>query len=401
MARRLTDLAVRAIRPRATYFEVVDGTSGLRLAVFPSGARSWLVRYRRPDTKKPAKLTIGKYPATPLSAARIRAAEARAAVAAGTDPGEDKKRARADAEQAEINRRGDAVELHVRQHLERQRREVVDSTWRQARLALEDEAIPAWRGRPVGTITRRDVRELVEKIAETRGPIAGNRAFGHVRRFFSVLVERDIITASPCTGLKRPTKDEPTRERVLSAAEIKALWHALDTVGGPVCAAIRLLLLCGQRRSEVALMRWSEIDGDTWQLSGARTKNGKAHTVPLSRQALAVIEQQPKISGCDLVFTSGGKPANFSRVKIEIDKIMRPETPWVVHDLRRSVASHMAALGVALPTIEKVLNHASGSFAGIVGVYQKHDFAAEKRDALARWGDFVERTVQGEERARS
>jgi integrase len=395
MARRLTDLAVRAIRPRAAYFEVVDGTSGLRLAVFPSGARSWLVRYRRPD-KRPAKLTIGKYPATPLSAARIRAAEARAAVAAGTDPGESKKRARTSAQEAEASRRADTVELHIKQHLERQYSKVVDSTWRQARLALEGDAVRAWRGRPVGEVTRRDVRELVEKIAETRGPIAGNRAFGHVRRFFSVLVERDIITASPCTGLKRPTKDEPTRERVLSPAEIRALWHALDTVGGPVCAAIRLLLLCGQRRSEVALMKWSEIDGDTWLLAGTRTKNGKAHTIPLATQALAVIEQQPKISGCDFVFTSGGKLANFSRVKIEIDKIMRPEASWVIHDLRRSVASHMAALGVALPTIEKVLNHASGSFAGIVGVYQRHDFAAEKRDALARWGDFVERTVQGE-----
>src|SRR5262245_52670814 len=111
--RRLTDLAVKAIKAKAEYFEVVDGTTGLRLGVFPSGAKSWLTRYRRPDTKRPAKLTIGKYPATPLSAARIRTAEARAAVGAGVDPGESKKRAKTSAQEAEAARRADTVELHV------------------------------------------------------------------------------------------------------------------------------------------------------------------------------------------------------------------------------------------------------------------------------------------------
>src|SRR5262245_19759725 len=206
MARaRLTDLSVKAIRPKAEYFEVVDGTSGLRLAVFPSGARSWVVRYRRPDSKRTAKLTLGKYPAMPLAEARIRAAEARAAVSAGTDPGEAKRRAKADAEQAEAERRGDAIEVHIKQHLERQSRKVVRSTWRQARLALEGDALRAWHGRMVGEVRRRDVIALVEKIAERRGPMAGNRAFGHIRRFFNALVERDVIAASPCVGVKKPS----------------------------------------------------------------------------------------------------------------------------------------------------------------------------------------------------
>jgi integrase len=248
----------------------------------------------------------------------------------------------------------------------------------------------------VHEITRRDVRELIEQIAETCGLTAANRAFQHVGRFFNVLVERDVIAASPCIGLKKPGK-EATRERVLTEAEIRSLMTVLDVLRGPACAAIKLLLLTGQRRSEVAGMAWSEIDGDTWLLAGARTKNGKAHAVPLSRQARAVIEQQPRISGCDFVFSSGSKPvANFSRVKKEIDKIMRPEAPWVVHDLRRTCASHMARLGITLPVIEKLLNHASGSFRGIVSVYQRHDYANEKRAALAAWGREVERIVKGE-----
>ena len=401
MTRRLTDIAVKAIKPKAEYFEEVDGTSGLRLAIFPSGKKSWIARYRRPDSGKTAKLTIGKYPEISLSTARIRVSEARDAVSNGIDPGENKKRAKISADEAEAARRADTIELHVKQHLERTRGEVgkrhlSEGHWRQACLALECHAVAAWRGRPVSEILRRDVRELVEQVAAARGPIAGNRAFEHIRKFFNELVEREIVARSPCVGLKRLAKEQ-ARERTLTEAEIKSLMAALDAIRGPTAAAIKLMLLTGQRRSEVAGMTWGEIiDGD-WQLPGNRTKNRKSHTVPLSRQARAVIEQQPRISGCDFVFSSGSKPvANFSRVKKEIDKIMQPQTAWVVHDLRRCVASGMAGLGVALPVVEKILNHASGSFRGIVSVYQRHDYANEKRAALAAWGREVERIVKGE-----
>src|SRR5262249_28421941 len=152
---------------------------------------------------------------------------------------------------------------------------------------------------------------------------------------------------------------ERARDRVLTPAEIKALWHALDTVGGPVCDAIRLLLLTGQRRSEVARMTWREIEGDTWQLPKERTKNARAHTVPLSQQALAVIKAQPKIG--EYVFSTGTKAvANFSRTKSEIDAIMKPERPWVVHDLRRTVATNLQKLNVPIHVTEAVLNHRTG-----------------------------------------
>jgi integrase len=399
MTRRLTDIAVKAIKPKAEYFEEVDGTSGLRLAIFPSGKKSWIARYRRPDSGKTAKLTIGKYPEISLSTARIRVSEARDAVSKGTDPGENKKRAKISANEAEAARRADTIELHVKQHLQRYEGEVgkghlSEGHYRQARLVLEDRAVVAWHSRPVSEISRRDVRELAEQITATRGPIAGNRAFEHIRKFFNELVEREIIARSPCVGLKRLAKEQ-ARERVLSEGEIKSLMAALDAIGGPIAAAIRLMLLTGQRRSEVAGMTWGEVSGDMWRLPGTRTKNNRAHDVPLSRQAIAVIEQQPRIS--DFVFTTtGSKPVvNFTRIKKQIDAIMKPEAPWVVHDLRRCVASGMAGLGITLPVIEKVLNHASGTFRGVLAVYQRHDFRNEKRDALARWGDHLERIVKG------
>jgi integrase len=390
MTRRLTDLTIKALKVTNAYYEVADA-SGMRVGIFPSGVKSFLTRYRRPTGKATAKLTHGRYGQLTLAAARVAHAQAVATVAAGVDPGESRKRDKADADQAEAARRSDTIDRQVELHLDRVSQEVGISHARQARLAL-GRAVQAWHGRPVSEISRRDVRELGEAVAAQHGAVAANRGFGHIRRFFNEMVARDVIAVSPCVGLRRPVKQETARDRVLSPAEIKALWHALDAVGGPNCDAIRLLLLTGQRRGEVAGMAWSEIDGDVWTLPKERTKNGRAHVVPLSPQALAIIAQQPRTR--DHVF---GPHTDFPRSKQRIDAVMKPAAPWTIHDIRRSVASHLAALGVALPTIEKILNHASGSFAGIVGIYQRHDFASEKRDALVRWGHHLERVVKGEE----
>jgi integrase len=147
--------------------------------------------------------------------------------------------------------------------------------------------------------------------------------------------------------------------------------------------------------------RWAiaraRSNGDVWSLPPHKTKNRKGHDVPLSRQAPELIEAMPDVG--DVIFTTadGARPIrNFSRIKLAVDEIMKPEQPFVWHDLRRTRASGMARLGVQLPVIEKVLNHSSGTFRGIVAVYQRHDFATEKRDALARWSDHVEAVVKGE-----
>jgi integrase len=397
--KQLTDLAVRAIKAKDKYFEVVDGTSGLRLAVFPSGAKSWIARYRRPDSGKTAKLTIGKYPAVPLSAARIRVAEARDAVDKGADPGEAKRRAKADAEQAEAERRGDAIEVHIRQHLERQGRKVTRSTWRQARLALEGDALRAWRGRAVSDIRRRDVIALIEKIAETRGPIASNRAFQHVRRFFSALLERDIIAVSPCTGVKR-VGAEKARDRTLDDHEIAALHNALTSIGGPVAAAVLMMLYSGQRRSECAGLSRGEIisDGSTWTLPAARSKNRTQHTIPLSDQVKDLIARQPVLPGGDFIFSrDGGKPVSgFAALKAQVDAIVKFEKRFTWHDLRRSVATNLQRLNVPIHVTEAVLNHRSGTISGIAAVYQTFTYADEKRRALQLWADRLDAIVRGE-----
>ena len=395
--RKLTDLGIQAIRPKDKYFEEVDGTTGLRLAVFPSGAKSFLTRYRRPVTKEPAKLTLGRYGPMSLAEARVRHAEALRLLAQGTDPGEAKRRERADAEQAEADRAGDTIEHQVKLHLERQSRKVVESTWRQARLALEGDAVRAWRGRLVSEIRKRDVIALVEKIAETRGPIAGNRAYQHVRRFFSALLERDVIAVSPCTGVKKPAA-ERSRERVLSPAEIRSLWHALDRVGGPTAAAVRMLLLTGQRRGEVVGMRRGEISDGAWRLPPQQVKNRTSHSVPLSDQVKDLLARQPVLPAGDFVFSHrGDKPAaDFSHLKREIDAIVKFEAQWCWHDLRRTCASGLQKLGIPIHVTEAVLNHRSGTVSGITAVYQRHDYLVERANALQAWADFVDATVRGE-----
>jgi integrase len=174
---------------------------------------------------------------------------------------------------------------------------------------------------------------------------------------------------------------------VLSDSELAAVWHALPI--GAYRDLVKLLMLTGQRRQELGGLRWTEINFEDRliTLPAERCKNGRAHSIPLSEPALAILAARAEGSGSsDLVFGNGRHGYNgWSDGKTTLDRKLPAMPPFVHHDLRRSVASGMARLGINLPVIEKVLNHTSGSFAGIVGVYQRHDFADEKRQALDKW----------------
>ena len=174
------------------------------------------------------------------------------------------------------------------------------------------------------------------------------------------------------------------------------LWKACDTLGGTIGPFVKVLLLTGQRRSEVAGMQLSEIEGDVWVLPAERVKNKRLHSVPLSTQVLKIIETAEPVG--DYVFTDNPRKridGSFSIWKKRIDAHMKPLPSWTFHDLRRTAASGMAKLGVEIPVIEKCLNHAGGVFAGIVGTYQRHEYASEKRIALQRWADHIDQLVGG------
>ena len=223
--------------------------------------------------------------------------------------------------------------------------------------------------------------------------LTANRVLAAIRKLFSWAIQRGIVAASPVAGVTPPVA-EKARDRILTGDEILQFWKATTELGYPFGDLAKMLLLTGQRRNEVAQMTWGELDLDRalWTLPGERTKNRKPHEVPLSDAAMGIIAAMPRIQTAGgFVFTSNGRTriANFSRGKTALDSAMHGENHWTLHDLRRTAASGMARLGIALPVIEKALNHSSGSFRGIVSVYQRHSYADEKRNALQAWARFV------------
>ncbi len=386
---RLTTRSVEALRPAAVRREIPDShMPGLYLVVQPSGAKGWAVRYRHQGVSR--KHTIGSYPQLDLKTARTLGGKALRAAAEGRDPGREKRQNRAT--------KADSVDHVVAAFLDHHvRRSNRPRTAQETERLLRLHVLPRWRGRVVHQITRRDVLDVLDRVVDGGAPIAANRTLSAVRKFFNWCVARDILSVSPCAGVKPPTA-ERSRDRVLSGDELRLVWHAAEKLG-PLGLLVKLLALTGQRRDEVARMQWVELDLENrlWTLPPERTKNNQPHQVPLSAAVLAVLESVPHVPGSRFVFTTNGGavPASgYSKNKRRLDALLADIPAWRLHDLRRTCASGMAQLGINLPVIEKVLNHASGSFAGIVGVYQRHSFADEKRAALEAWGNFVAALVE-------
>jgi integrase len=412
MSKALTAAAVEKLKLNpAQRVEVADGLLvGLYLVVQPSGAKSWAVRYRYAG--KSRKHTLGPYPALRLSDAREEAREVLQRVQKGGDPAREKKIERRRAAEAK-----DDFAAVARLFIERHQRPK-NRSWREAARLLgviPDEANPEgkddpktfvavkgglvakWGDRKIGDIRRAEIIVVLEDIVDRDAPIVANRTLAVLRKLFNWAMERDLIEGNPCSGVKPPAK-EKSRDRVLTDQELLAVWNAAADMGWPFGYIVQLLILTGQRRGEVAGMAWSELDleKNLWTLPRARVKNGAGHVVPLGPTAVDMIKGVPCVHGCDLLFSTTGKRAvsGFSKAKDKLDAASGI-SDWRLHDLRRTVTSGMARLGINLPVIEKVLNHSSGSFAGIVGVYQRHEFANEKRYALEAWSGFVEALVSG------
>jgi len=382
---RLTTLSIENARPRARRYAIADsGCRGLYLNVYPTGRKSWSVRYRFGGTSK--NLTLDGFP--PLAEARKAATAALAEVVQGRDPAAAKFAAKAKV----ADRERDTVERLAEQFIEKHaKRRTRPNSIRATEAAFRNIILPAWGKRTVHEIARRDVIELLDGVAEDR-PILANRTRATLSRFFGWLCERDIIAASPCVGVKPPSA-ETARDRVLDDSELHRLWLASDAVGGKAGAYVKLLILTGQRRSEIAHLRWSEVDGDALVLPAERMKGKQAHVVPLSTQAATIIAAQPKID--DFVLGGWRWAGSSHHVKRALDAHMGDVPKWVTHDIRRSVASGMAKIGIAVPVTEKILAHRSGTFRGIVGTYQRHSFLPEMAAAMQKWGDHVEQLIGG------
>jgi integrase len=417
MTKALTVRSIDNARTSETRREIPDGLLvGLYLVVQPSGAKSFAVRYRHAG--QPRKLTLGPYPAINLEAARDLGAKALRAAAEGRDPATEKQAAKGDAKRLaaeETRGKRDLYENVAREFIQRHAiKNNKESTWREtARIlglrpsidepktlvSVGGDVMPIWKGRKIQEITKRDVIALLDSVNDRGAPIMANRVLSAVRKLFNWCVARDILQASPCTLVTRPAP-ERSRDRILTDAELRYVWNAADGDGWPFGPLVKLLVLTGQRLSEVGGMRWNELNLEKklWTLPAERVKNSERHEVPLSQTAIDVITALPHIKTSEgFVFATRRDAAvsGFSRAKDRLDVAIATAAAidhWTFHDLRRTVASGMARLGIQLPVIEKVLNHTSGTFRGVVGVYQRHSFSDEKRAALDAWASFV-RTI--------
>src|SRR5262249_7527941 len=383
--------SVEAMRPGAERREIPDSfLPGLYLIAQPSGAKSWAVRYRHNGATR--KLTLGSYPAIDLKAARELGAKALRAVAEGRDPGRERLRAG----WARVDSVDLVVEEFLNRHVRRSNRaRTQEETERLFRLHI----LPRWRGRMVRDINRRDVIDMVDRVVDGGSPVAANRTLTVAKTFFNWCVARDILSASPAQGDKPPTA-EKTRDRVLDDAELKLVWEATDQVGYPFGTMTRLLIATGQRRDEVAKMRWEEVDFGQrlWTLPRERVKADRPHEVPLSTIALDVLKAVPRLAGSPYVLTTNGAApsSGFAKNKRRFDGLLPTNmAPWRLHDLRRTCASALARLSVPVHVTEAILNHRSGVISGVTAVYQRYDFASEKAAALQTWSDFLAALIAG------
>ena len=378
MKRHLTDASVQRLKPpRDKDLEVFDlGYPGLALRVGYGGAKSFILFYRYAG--KLRRETLGRWPETSLGAARERWRRTREAVARGGDPSSGANGNKVPALAFEV-----VVEEWLRRDVATRNRA---STAYQVHRLIECDMLPAWRGRRIDTIAKHDVLMLLDATIDRGAPAKARRVYVHAHRLFKWCAGRGLIDVNPMVGLEAPASGS-SRSRVLSDSELAAVWHA--STDWPFGTAVRLLILTGARREEIGRLTWDEIRGDTIHLEGARTKTGgHGHLIPLSTPARRALQAAPRIEG-EFVFTLDGfRPVSaWSRAKARLDKASGV-TGWRVHDLRRTVATGMQRLGVGLQAVEAVLGHV-GSRAGIVGIYQRHTFAEEKRAALEQWGAHV------------
>jgi integrase len=366
-----------------------DELPGFGLRLREGGKRSWIAQYR--VGSKQRRVTIGTVKTTSFDAARNQARSVLAKVHLGGDP------------QAEKAERRARASITVGAMAERYLEHAVKRLKPRSYLEVERHLTKHWAVLariPIGDVTRADVAAGLNRIAATSGPIASNRARATLSAFYAWAIGEGLTDSTPVLGTNKATA-EISRDRVLTDSELAAIWREAGI--GDYGAIVRLLILTGQRREEVGGMLWSEIDtagapgGAVWRIGAERTKNSLPHDVPLQAQALAVLEGLERREGRDLVFGSRvGAFQGWSNAKSALDGRMstalgRPPAPWRMHDIRRTVATRLADLGVLPHVVEAVLNHVSGHKAGVAGVYNRAAYTAEKRAALDRWALEVER----------
>ncbi len=393
---RMTSRWVQAIKPdknkRIEYRD--QKIENLCLRIAPNSKKSWSLTYRRQSDGKLRRVTIGQFPVVSLADARRSAHDLKSRIAVGEDPAKTGKRVG----QGKPDTFRDLALRYMNHHAEPNTKTAAG-----AHRMLRKDVFPAIGDEPLTEITRMDVASICENILERGSPVTANRTFELIRRICKWGIRRGLTDINPCEGLT-PVAPEKSRDRVLSADELKSFWQRLPDTGlkWQFQLVLKVCLATAQRIGEVSGARWSEIDFEAkeWRLPSSRVKNAELHIVPMSDLAIDLFKEavsygsdgdhvfpSPKIAGEHIKARSATKAMN--RVLGILN--LTDATP---HDLRRTAATSMASLDIDPTMIERVLNHSAGK-AGVAGIYNRFSYIPQKRLALEAWASHLLEIVEG------
>jgi integrase len=422
----ITKRTVDASKPeKRDYFVWDEALAGFGLKVTPAGGKVYLFQYRVGGRGNPTRrYTIGKHGALTPDQARTRAKALAAMVEQGVDPRQqelDTLAIKAEAKrQAEEKARVEgelAFEKMAERWLEEYELDHRPNSVGQAKVSINKYLLPKLRGKPLPHITKADLQAALDAIP-AKQKATRQQVFAYASILWRWALERGDIEDNPVPSMAKP-KVPKSRDRVLSDEELVTVWQAAENLREPFGAYCRLLILTGQRREEVASIKWAELDraAATWTIPAAKAKNGVTHIVPLSPAVIGEFDQLalaqqvrakavvdptlwPK-SGPVVTFKGKVSISCFSQAKAEIDcevtKLRKETGPlprWQVRDLRRTLATGLQRLGVRFEVTEAVINHVSGAKGGVAGIYQQHDWKDEKRTALEAWARHVRAIVR-------
>jgi integrase len=384
---KLTEKTVNLPLPAGKTDHLVfdDMIPGFGLRLREGGSKSWIFQYKLGGKQR--RMVLGRATAIKAEKARKIAEQYHAQVGRGQDPAGEKAVRKVQA--------ANTLDELVRRYLEVKKDELRPRSYAEVARHLEVYAKPLHR-LPVTSVDRTAVKDRLDQVAKDSGAVTANRMRASMSAMFRWAMTEEPSTANPVISTRK--REEKSRDRVLSDAELEVIWNTVDD--DHYGTIIRVLMLTGQRANEIAGLRWSEIDFDRGVilLPAERTKNGRAHQLPMAGTVREILEAQPKTEGRDLVFGYGAGPfSGWSQSKAALDAAIGDKIAvrWTPHDLRRTWATRMADLGVQPHVIEAALNHVSGHRAGVAGIYNRSLYAAEKAKAFDLWADHIAAVLDG------
>jgi len=393
MARRaLNDRILKSLKPAkaGSRYDVLDAiVPGLAIRVGDKGTKTFVLIARFGGSRNPTRRALGEYGELSLDEARKKARKWIEMVGQGKDPKADEERIKLENLRRQKNTFAAVAEDFIKRSISKNR------TAAAVEREIRREFVSRWAARPITDITQYDVMAMLDEVVDRGSPYQAHNLFAHARRLFNWAISRGSygLEHSPCDRLKPRDAigERHVRQRILKDAELRAFWRATEGLGYPFGPLFKLLLVAGQRRSEVAEAQWSEFDFEKklWTIPAARMKSNAAHVVPLAADALVILEGLPRFQRGNHVFstTFGERPVSgFSKAKRRIDALMAAELgeldEWRLHDLRRSMRTGLSALPVTDMVRELVIAHTKR---GLHKVYDQFGYLDEKREALTLW----------------